>query len=264
MLNFPFKEKYSIDDLLSIMKILRSENGCPWDKEQTHSSIRSNLIEETYEACEAIDKNDSELLKEELGDVLLQVVFHSQIEQERNGFDFNDVADDVCKKLIVRHPHVFGDKSVENSEEVLKNWDSIKKETKNQETYTETLKSIPDVFPSLMKAQKVGKRAARAGMDFVDVNSAFCSLSSEVEELGLAITENSKEHIADELGDVIFSAVNVSRKLGLDAEEILTMAIKKFINRFEKMENQIRSNGINMKSLDINELDFYWNQAKMK
>lgn len=264
MSGFSIKDNYNINDLLEIMRILRSENGCPWDRVQTHKSIRSDFIEETYEACEAIDKDDTELLREELGDVLLQVVFHSQIENEIGNFTFDDVANDVCKKLIVRHPHVFSDVIANTPEEVLKNWDNIKKETKGQETYTDTLKSIPDVFPALMKAQKIGKRASRAGMDFENEMTAFSALSSEVDELKEALNDkNNSEHIKEEIGDVIFSAVNVARKLGFDAEELLNASSKKFVDRFEKTENLLRSDGIDMKSLDIDELDIYFNRAKM-
>ena len=166
MVNFQQKDFYSIDDLQEIVKLLRSENGCPWDKEQTHKSIKSDFIEEVCEAIEAIDLEDSDLLREELGDVLLQVVFHCQIERENGNFKFEDVCNEVCKKLIVRHPHVFGDVLVNNTDDVLKNWDSIKKETKGQESYTDTLKSVAKSLPALMRAQKVGKRAMRAGMDF--------------------------------------------------------------------------------------------------
>ena len=155
MAEFDFKEKYDVNDLVSIMKLLRSENGCPWDREQTHESIRKNFIEETYEVVEAIDKKDTALLREELGDVLLQVVFHSQMEAEKNSFDFSDVADEVCKKLIVRHPHIFSDVKADNSDQVLKNWDMINKETKGQETFAQTLESVPKVLPALMRAQKV-------------------------------------------------------------------------------------------------------------
>ena len=149
---FELKENYNIDDLVKIVKILRSENGCPWDKEQDHHSIRKDFLEETYEVLEAIDTDNTELLREELGDVLLQVVFHSQIETECNSFTFNDVADEVCKKLITRHPHVFGDVTVENSEQVLKNWDNIKKKTKEQETYKDTLESVSKILPALIGA----------------------------------------------------------------------------------------------------------------
>ncbi|MBR2315754.1 MAG: MazG family protein, partial [Clostridia bacterium] len=165
MVEYQQKENYSIGDLLDIVRLLRSEGGCPWDREQTHESIRSDFLEETCEVLEAIDLKDTSLLREELGDVLLQVVFHTRIEEEQNNFTFDEVCDEVCKKLIIRHPHVFGEVVADTSDEVLKNWDSIKMETKGQETYTDTLKSVANTLPALMRAQKVGKRAMRAGMD---------------------------------------------------------------------------------------------------
>ena len=262
MVDFNFKDRYGIDDLIEIVRLLRSENGCPWDKEQTHKSIRMDFLEEVYEVIEAIDFDSEEMLREELGDVLLQVVFHSQIETEKNSFDFSDVTDDICKKLIVRHPHVFGEVSVENSEDVLKNWDSIKKETKGQATFTDTLKSVPRVFPSLLRASKLGKRASRANLDFKDADSALESLKNEVEELSDAMKSDNSAQISEEIGDVIFSAVNVARKLNLNAEELLTLANEKFISRFEKVEKMAVGNNENMQDLSSDKLDEYWNKVK--
>ena len=166
---FVKKPKHTIDDLLYIIEILRGPDGCPWDREQNHRSIRNNFIEETYEAVEAIDKDDPELLKEELGDVLLQVVFHSRMEQEANVFDFSDVCDEVCKKLILRHPHVFSDFDAKTSDAVLDNWEKIKQKTKGQKLQADALLSVPKVFPALIRSQKVQKRAARAGFDYPDM-----------------------------------------------------------------------------------------------
>lgn len=262
MVDFKFKDKYNIDDLIEIVKLLRSENGCPWDKEQTHKSIRMDFLEEVYEVIEAIDFDSEEMLKEELGDVLLQVVFHSQIETEKDSFNFEDVTNDICQKLIVRHPHVFGEVSVENSEEVLKNWDSIKKDTKGQETFTDTLKSVPRVFPSLLRASKLGKRASRANLDFKDAESAFAALKDEVEELSQAIESSDTALISEEIGDVFFSAVNVARKFGLNSEELLTKSNEKFISRFEKVEQMALENKDNMQDLSPDRLDEYWKKAK--
>ncbi len=257
-MDFEFKERYGMDDLLEIMRILRSENGCPWDKVQTHKSIRMDFIEETYEACEAIDEEDSAHLREELGDVLLQVVFHSQIEAEQGNFTFYDAVNDVCQKLVERHPHVFGNVKADTVGEVLSNWNDIKQESHGQETYTDTLKGVSHSFPALMRAQKVGKRAKRAGMDFPDVQSAVESLRSEIDE----VISADKEHEAEELGDMLFSAVNVCRLKGYDAEELLTRSTGKFIDRFEKTEDLIRCEGLDMKALDIDKLDSYWERAK--
>lgn len=179
---YPKKEKYGIQDLLQIMQILRGENGCPWDKEQTHKSMRRDMLEEAYEVCEAIDLEDRELLKEELGDVLLQVVHHARIEQEQGNFDFEDVCDGICRKLMVRHPHVFSDVQVSGTEEVLNNWDKIKQQTKGQTTGSETLTSVPKTFPALMRAQKVQKRAGKLGFNYPDIYWAMDDLNSELDE----------------------------------------------------------------------------------
>lgn len=258
-MDFEFKDRYDINDLLKIMEILRSENGCPWDREQDHKSIRKDFLEETYEVCEAIDLEDSELLREELGDVLLQVVFHARIEEEQGRFCFADSVNDVCEKLIVRHPHVFGEVTVKDSGEVLKNWNDIKQQTKGQETYTETLRSVCGALPALMRAQKIGKRAQRAGMDFSDAEAAIESLESEIAEARAAKTP---ENEAEELGDMLFAAVNAVRLKGYDAEELLTRASDKFVDRFERTENLIRCEGKDMRSLDIDALDAYWQKAK--
>jgi tetrapyrrole methylase family protein/MazG family protein len=264
MISFVKKEFYSIEDLLNIMQILRSEEGCPWDREQNHETIKKDFVEEVYEAIEAIDLKDTDLLREELGDVLLQIVFHCQIEAEVNGFSFDDVCDEICKKLITRHPHVFSDVDVSGTDEVLKNWDNIKKETKGQETYTDTLKSVAKSLPALMRAQKVGKRAMRAGMDFKGYDDTVSCIKSELSELEEAIKSGNTDSIEDELGDLLFSCVNTARHLNIDAEEALNKAIEKFIKRFEETEKIIRLKGIDMKSLSIDEIDDYWREAKRK
>ncbi len=182
------KEKYTVNDLIEIMEILRSENGCPWDREQTHESIRKNFIEETYEVIEAIDTKNPPLMREELGDVLLQVVFHSRISEEAGEFSFSDVADEICRKLIIRHPHVFGDINVGSSDEVLVNWDKIKAETKKQTTVTETLESVSKSLPSLMRAQKLAKKTAKAGLGkslYETVGDALYDLAAICEENGI-------------------------------------------------------------------------------
>lgn len=262
MINFEYKEHYNINDLREIMAILRCPEGCPWDREQNHQSIRNDFIEEVYEAIEAIDNDDTELLREELGDVLLQVVFHCRIEEEKNSFNFDSICDELCKKLIVRHPHVFGNVEVSDTSEVLKNWDNIKKETKGQESYTDTLKSVSNALPALMRAQKVGKRAMRAGMDFECAEDAFSCIKAETDELESAMKSGNKDDIYEEIGDLIFSCVNTARHLGIDAEEALTKATEKFIERFEKTEKLICLDGVDMKTLDIKKLDEYWKKVK--
>ena len=259
---FNFKDSYDINDLITIVSILRSENGCPWDKVQTHASIKADFIEEVYEVIEAIDMDSAEMLREELGDVLLQVVFHSQIKTEENTFNFGDVCNVICQKLIVRHPHVFGEVKVNGCDEVLSNWDKIKQHTKGQTTYTETLESVPKTFPALMRAQKVGKRASKAGMDFENISSALERLKSEINELEAAIAEKDSDRIREELGDVLFSCTNVARKAEVDSETVLTESTEKFIKRFAKTEELVRLKETDMTSLGIDELDEYWKQAK--
>ena len=182
--------KHDFSSLVRIMALLRAEDGCPWDREQTHESIRANMIEETYEVVEAIDRKDSAMLCEELGDVLLQVVFHAQMEEEENGFDFDDVCDGICQKLILRHPHIFGDVVAKTSEQVLKNWDEIKKKEKGQNTASDTLRSVPAVLPALMRAEKVQHRAAKTGFDYSNAAEAMTDLKKEVVELEDAMAEN--------------------------------------------------------------------------
>lgn len=261
-MEFKLKEKYNIEDLKAIMAILRGENGCPWDKEQDHHSIRKNFIEETYEVLEAIDNNDSELLREELGDVLLQVIFHSQIEAEKNVFNFDDVANDICKKLIIRHPHIFSDVKVKDSAEVLDNWNTIKKEQKGQVTATETLHAVPRQLPALMRSSKVQARAKKAGFDYPTVQMAFDDLKSEIRELEQAMSNNDIKNIEEELGDIIFACVNVSRFFDLDAEEVLTHSCDKFINRFTKVEKIAKDEKISLTESDIDALNDLWKKAK--
>ena len=260
--NFNFKERYNVNDLIDIVEILRSPNGCPWDIEQDHKSIRRDFLEETYEVVEAINKEDRDGLLEELGDVLLQVVFHAQIEREKNSFDLNDVADGVCKKMIERHPHVFGDVNATTSEQVLDNWDVIKKQTKQQKSQTESMLSIPREFPALMRADKVQKKAAKVGFDWASVDGALDKVSEELGELKEAITMGVVDNANEELGDLLFSVVNVSRFISVDSEEALTNATDKFIDRFSKVEKMAEEKGINMKETDIRELDKLWDEAK--
>ncbi|MBO4494072.1 MAG: nucleoside triphosphate pyrophosphohydrolase [Ruminococcus sp.] len=262
MVEYQQKEHYSINDLLEIVKLLRGEGGCPWDREQTHRSIKSDFIEETCEVIEAIDLEDTELLREELGDVLLQVVFHCRIEEETNSFTFDDVCDEICKKLIIRHPHVFGDVTASNTEQVLKNWDAIKMETKGQERYTDTLTSVAKSLPALMRAQKVGKRAMRAGMDFRCAEDAVACIGKEKAELDAAIANSDQANIEEEIGDLLFSCINAARHLGVDAELALKSATEKFIRRFSVTEDLTSADNIDMKNLPIEELDIYWDKAK--
>lgn len=259
---FEFKQKYSFDDLIKIVNVLRSPGGCPWDKEQTHKSIRANFIEETYEVVEAIDTDDTELLREELGDVMLQVALHSQIECEKGTFDIGDVADGVCKKLIVRHPHVFGDIKANTTGEVLKNWDEIKKRTKGQSSQTEVMETVPRVLPALMRSYKVQQKAARSGFDWPDVSGAVAKAHEELSELEAEIARNDKDACLGELGDLLFSAVNIARFVGAEPEEALTVSCDKFIKRFSLCEKFADEQGCALRSFSTQELDALWNKAK--
>lgn len=218
------KESYNVYDLAEVVSLLRSENGCPWDKVQTHESLRKDLLEETYEALDAIDCRSPEMLREELGDVLLQVVFHADIEKDEGRFTLDDIADEVCRKLILRHPHVFGEVKADTVDAVLSNWDAIKREEKNQQNFTDTLRSVPKNFPSLMRAQKLGKRAARAGIDFKDADEITDMLKTMLEE-------------GTDIGDVLFLCANAARHMQDDAEERLAKKCESFIERFERLEN---------------------------
>lgn len=260
--NFEFKDKYDINDLISLITLLRAPGGCPWDREQTHVSIKSNFIEETYEVIEAINKNSISGLREELGDVLLQIVLHCEMESEKGNFDFNDVCDELCKKLIVRHPHVFGDKVANNTKEALDSWDSVKASIKGTKTASSKMDSIPIELPALMRAQKVQSKAAKAGFDWDNQNGAFLKLNEEINELKIALSHNNLAEIEDEFGDVLFSCVNISRFIGVDSEEALKASTDKFITRFKIVEKLADENDIDMNSSSIDELDALWDKAK--
>lgn len=222
--DYPIKDKYNIEDLLAIMRILRAPGGCPWDAEQNHESIKKNLIEETYEVIEAVNKNDTELLREELGDVLMQVVFHAAMEEEKGVFDFSDVTDGVCKKLIERHPHVFGDIKVSGTDDVLTNWDAIKRNSKKQKTTTQAMDSVPRELPALMRASKLQSKAAKAGVEVEGDVSDYISAKVTSE-----ITEKS-------VGELLFAVCAAARLNDIDPEEALTKASDEFLSSFGEYE----------------------------
>lgn len=252
------KGGYTFYDLVEIMKILRGEGGCPWDREQTHMSIRKNLIEETYEVVEAIDNDDPVLMCEELGDLILQAVFHAQMSAEEGRFDINDVCNGICEKLIVRHPHIFSDAVADTSDEVLKNWDAIKQQTKHQKTVTEKLNAIPPSLPALMRACKVGEKAAKVGFDFPTPGDAMKKVYEEAREVETA----DSDAVSEEIGDLLFAAVNVARKHGVDPEEALYRATDKFIGRFSAVEKAVSDSGRRMEELSMAELDGIWDGVK--
>lgn len=253
---------YTFEDLVTVVELLRSEGGCPWDMEQTHKSIRNDFIEETYEVIEAIDTEDPVLLREELGDVLLQVVFHARIEQEKDVFGMEEVSNDICAKLIHRHPHVFGTVEVENSAEVLKNWEAIKGEEKQRVTITDKLRAIPPMYPALMRAQKVGKKAAC--FDFGSADEVYRKLDEEIAEVKAAAASGDQTAVEEELGDLLLTVTSLARKLGVKSEEALYHATNKFIDRFERVENAVLDAGKDMETLTMAELDEIWDGIKHK
>lgn len=262
MVDFKQKEQYTFDDLLRIIEILRAPDGCMWDREQDHHSIRRNFIEETYEVCEAIDEEDAEHLKEELGDVLLQVVFHTEMEREKGVFDIGDVADGVCKKLIYRHPHIFADTVVVSSAEILNNWDDLKRKEKKQETVTDALSSVARSLPALIRAEKVQKKASKAGFDWKDVSGAADKVTEELREVNDAFAGNGD--VEEEIGDLLFAAVNVARFAKVDPERALEKATDKFVARFARVEQTAFNQDKVLSDLSEDELDTLWNKSKEK
>lgn len=260
---FEFKDSYDINDLIKLVAVLRAPGGCPWDIKQTHESIKKNFIEETYEVVEAINKKDAESLKEELGDVLLQVALHCEMEKETGAFDFNDVANDICQKLIIRHPHVFGDVSATDEKEALSRWDAVKLKTKGMKTQSEAMLKVPREFPALMRAQKIQQKAAKAGFDWDNISGAFEKLYEEINELKSAIADYKNAAIEEEFGDVLFSCVNIARFIDIDSEQALTAATDKFLERYLIVEKLAQEKNMDMKTATIEQLDVLWNKAKI-
>lgn len=248
-MNYP-----NLERLIEIIDILRSENGCKWDREQTHSSLRKNMLEEAYEAVDAIDDNDFKHLQEELGDVLLQVVLHSQIAKEEKAFNIEDVAKGISDKLVHRHPHVFGDVKVSSTSEILDNWEKLKKEEKPHRT--SIMDGISKAQSALMSAQKISKKAVNVGFEWPNEDSLYDCVYSEIKEFKDAKTKEEKE---EELGDILFAVVNLARWNKLDAEQALLKANKKFINRFKSMEKNANKE---LEHLTLEEWDELWKKAK--
>ena len=256
------KENYNFQDLVDIMEKLRGEDGCPWDREQTHESLKRYMVEETYEALEAIETGEDSKIKEELGDVLLQVVFHSQIAREEKRFDSGDVIDGICRKLIERHTHVFGEDIAEDSEAVLKNWDRIKNKTKGLKSHTEKILDIPKNYPALLRSLKIQEKAAKAGFDWDSSEGAIAKTMEEIGEFMKACEDRDKKAIQSEMGDLFFSLVNVCRFMDIEPEITLQETSDKFIKRFSYIERECSKAGLVMDDMTLAELDTYWNKAK--
>ncbi len=258
------RERYTFEDLCEIMTVLRGENGCPWDREQTHKSIRKSFIEETYEVLEAIDNEDTALLREELGDVMLQVVFHSEMEREAGAFDINDVITDECKKLVSRHPHIFSDTVAETSDQVLDAWEKIKSEEKKRKTTSMKLRAVPASLPALMRADKLGSVSRKAGFDFADEHEAFLKIAEETSEVSEELKGGDREKLKEEIGDLLLAVVNTARLAGIDAEEALTFACDKYCSRYERLEKAVLAEGLDPTSMTMPELDAVWDKIKHK
>ena len=258
----PFErlERFGFDELLHVLRRLRAPGGCPWDREQTHQTIKESLLEECYEAMDAIDRNDDADMVEELGDVLLQVAFHAQIAAEQGCFTARDVTTGLVQKLVYRHPHVFSNGKADTSEQVLRNWDALKKAEKRQTTQTDVLRSVPKNFPALLRSRKVQKRAADVGFDWANAGEAFCKIREETEELAQAMEQGG--NVEEELGDLLFAVVNVARLLHLEPEFVLAAATDKFIDRFAQMERAAAAGGHRLEELPLSEQDRLWNEVK--
>lgn len=249
-------------DLVKIMDILRAPNGCPWDIQQDHKTIKRCLIEECYETLEAIDEEDDNKLIEELGDVLLQVVFHAKIGKDEGFFNVYDVTESICKKMISRHPHVFGKINLDTAEKVLDNWDSIKKQENAFSTYTEELEHIAKNLPSLIRAEKVQKKAAKVGFDWDNIEPALEKINEEYNEVREVYNSNNKAKIIDELGDLFFAVVNVCRFLEVDPEEAVNHTTEKFIRRFKFIEDSAAQLGLSIENMTLEQMDGLWEKSK--
>jgi len=262
--DFTFKDRYGFEDLVQIAKVLRGEGGCPWDREQDHHSIRRDFLEEVYEVLEAIDNEDKALMQEELGDVLLQVVLHAQMETEIDTFTIDDVCNDICKKLIIRHPHVFGDVVAETSDVVLTNWEAIKQQTKGQTTKTQTLDSVPRTFPALMRAQKLQSRSKKAGVDMNKLFSPGQTADCAMEQLKAAMECQNAAAVDHALGELMFSLVAVARDYDIDPEFSLTKTNDAFLQQFAEMETLAQEQKIAINDASETVLADLWKQAGRK
>lgn len=258
--------RYPVDRLVDLLERLRDVDGCPWDREQTHESLKKYMVEETYEVLDAIDEGNMYKVCEELGDLLLQVVFHAQIARENGFFDVNDITKVISEKIVRRHPHVFADVNVKNSDEVSVNWEEIKKgELKEKgEIRQSLLDGIPKHLPALMKADKIQRKAAKIGFEWPDYTGALDKVFEEINEIKEAISLDRQDLVRDEVGDLLFATVNLSRMLHIDSEEALMLTVKKFRNRFRFMEDWAAKANHKLEEMDLEQLDRLWEEAKLK
>ncbi len=255
--------QYNMNEFMKIIHTLRGENGCPWDKKQTHFTLKGHLLEEAYETIDAIEQQDMENLKEELGDLLLHIALHATIAEENGAFTMDDIIAGISEKMIFRHPHVFGDATATTAEDVSVLWEEQKKQEKDVQTISQAMQRIPKAMPALVFATKVQKKAAEVEFDFDTMEEAIEKVKEEWEELKVEC-DNKTDKIEEEFGDILFATVNVSRFLKLNCEFALTKATKKFINRFEYIENAVMSQGKSFEDVSVVEMDMLWNEAKEK
>ena len=254
----------SFQDLIELMQKLRSKDGCPWDKEQSHASLKPHLVEEAYEVIDAIDSGDPDKLKEELADLFFHIIFHCQIAKEKGEFDIGSVMALCLDKMTRRHPHVFGDATAATPEEVLHQWEQIKKQEKGNEERKFIVDGLPKHLPALQKAQKLQKKVAKVGFDWPDINGVIAKVDEELAEVKEAIREDKPENIEEEVGDLLFSIVNLSRFLKLDTENVLHKTIYKFADRFKKVEMELAAMGKDIEKCTLEEMDAVWNKVKGK
>jgi len=261
-MKFKRDKKYTFKDLLDIMAHLRGPNGCIWDKEQTSKSIKKNLIEEAYEVVDAIDRDDSEGLKEELGDLLLLIVFHAQIANEEGKFDIYGIIDSLANKLTRRHPHIFGELKLKSSKEILRNWEKIKEqEKKSKKEKIVKISKTHSTLPALQYAQQLQERAARVGFDWDKKEDLIPKLKEEISELEISLKRDSK-YLPDEIGDLLFTAINIARRYGIDSENVLRRSSNKFKDRFDIMKKLAKEQGKTLEKLSLDEKEVLWQKAK--
>ena len=254
----------SLSKLIKITDTLMGEDGCPWDKVQTRESLKPYLVEETYEVLDALDANDPEKIKDELGDLLYQILFHSKISSLKGEFNFRDVIDNLSEKMVRRHPHVFQEGELNTPDQVVKQWEEIKRNEKNQANQKSILDNIPKNLPSLLRAQKLQKKTAKEGFDWDQINDVFDKLDEEIAEFKEAVLKKKSADIQNEIGDIIFVITNIAKCYKIDAEEALRSTNNKFIKRFQYIEQKIEAKGKTLKDSPLEEMERYWQEAKNK
>ena len=262
MVEWEYKEKYGLEDFIRLIDVLRGPGGCPWDIKQTHESLKHNVVEEAWEVVDAINEGSEAHLREELGDLLMQVIFHASISKEHGGFTLDDISDEAVKKLVHRHPHVFGSVKADTPDEVLTNWDAIKRADRGQQSAASAMDGIPRGLPGLMRSEKIQSKAANYGFDWPDVSGAMDKLREETAELQEGIDAGDIENIKEEIGDALFSVVNVARFYKLDTEECMHAACEKFIRRFRYLEEGAAREGLRLEDMTLGQMERIYQEAR--